>query len=41
MIALERLRDLGALIGSTEMIAYELMRSAQHPQFKKILTFIK
>ncbi len=40
ILALERLRTLGASIGSAEMIIFELMGKAGTPQFKKVLTHI-
>lgn len=40
-LALDRLRDAGARIVSTEMVAFELTRTAQHPKFKEIQALIK
>ena len=40
-IGLERMRDAGAVISSTEMMMYELLRCSGTPQFKELLPFIK
>ena len=40
-IGLERMRDAGAIISSTEMIVYELMRSSGTSAFKELLPYIK
>jgi nicotinamidase-related amidase len=40
-IGLERMRDAGAVISSTEMIIYELMRSSSSPAFKEMLSYLK
>jgi len=40
-IGLERMRDAGAVISSTEMIIYELMRSSSSPSFKEMLPYLK
>jgi nicotinamidase-related amidase len=40
-IGLERMRDAGAVISSTEMVIYELMRSSSSPAFKEILPYLK
>jgi hypothetical protein len=40
-IGLERMRDAGAIISSTEMMVYELMRSSGTPEFKELLPHIK
>jgi nicotinamidase-related amidase len=40
-IGLERMRDAGAVISSTEMIIYELMRSSSSPVFKEMLPYLK
>src|SRR5438477_6361612 len=40
-IGLERMRDAGAVISSTEMMVYELMRSSGTPEFKELLPYIK
>ena len=34
--AMLRLREAGAVIGSVEMFAFEALRSADHPRFKKV-----
>ena len=40
-IGLERMRGAGAVISSTEMMIYELMRSSSSPAFKAILRHVK
>jgi len=40
-IGLERMRAAGAVISSTEMMIYELMRSSSSPAFKDMLTHLK
>ena len=40
-IALERMKTLGAAIVSSEMMICELLRTAQHPQFRNVMKFIK
>jgi len=40
-IGLQRMRDAGAVISSTEMMMYELLRSSGEPAFKQILPFLK
>ena len=40
-IALERLKDAGARLITTEMLAFEWMKTAQNPHFKEILALIK
>jgi nicotinamidase-related amidase len=40
-IGLERMRAAGAVISSTEMMIYELMRSSAAPAFKELLPFLK
>ena len=40
-IGLERMRAAGAVISSTEMIMYELMRSSGSPAFKQLLPYLK
>jgi nicotinamidase-related amidase len=40
-IGLERMRAAGAVISSTEMMIYELMRSSSSPAFKEMLPFLK
>jgi nicotinamidase-related amidase len=40
-IGLERMRSAGAVISSTEMMTYELMRSSSSPAFKEMLPHLK
>ncbi|HUO25585.1 MAG TPA: hydrolase [Candidatus Aquilonibacter sp.] len=40
-IGLERMRDAGAVISSTEMMIYDLMRSSGSPAFKELLPYLK
>jgi nicotinamidase-related amidase len=40
-IGLERMRAAGAVISSTEMMIYELMRSSSSPAFKEVLPHLK
>jgi nicotinamidase-related amidase len=40
-IGLERMRAAGAVISSTEMMMYELMRSSASPAFKEMLPHLK
>jgi nicotinamidase-related amidase len=40
-IGLERMRAAGAMISSTEMMIYELMRSSSSPAFKEMLPHLK
>jgi nicotinamidase-related amidase len=40
-IGLERMRSAGAVISSTEMMIYELMRSSASPAFKEMLPHLK
>ena len=40
-IGLERMRAAGAVISSTEMIVYELVRSSGSPVFKELLPYLK
>jgi nicotinamidase-related amidase len=40
-IGLERMRAAGAVISSTEMMIYELMRSSSSPAFKEMLPHLK
>ena len=40
-IALTRLAAEGAHVGSTEMVLFELLKTAQHPQFKPIARLVK
>jgi len=40
-IGLERMRAAGAILSSTEMMIYELLRSSGAPAFKELLPFLK
>lgn len=40
-IGLERMRDNGAIISSTEMVIYELLKDAKNPEFKKAQPLLK
>ncbi len=40
-IGLERMRAAGAVISSTEMMIYELIRSSSSPSFKELLPYLK
>ncbi len=40
-VGLERMRAAGAVISSTEMAIYELLRSSATPEFKEILQFLR
>ena len=40
-IGLDRMRAAGAVISSTEMMIYELMRSSGSPAFKEMLPYLK
>jgi nicotinamidase-related amidase len=40
-IALTRLAAEGAKIGSTEMVLFELLKTAKHPQFKSVARLVK
>ena len=40
-LGLDRMRDAGAVISSTEMIIYELLRQSGSPEFKEMLRFLK
>ena len=40
-VGLERMRAAGAIISSTEMMIYELLRSSGTPAFKAILPYLK
>ena len=39
--ALARLKDAGASLVTTEMIAFEWLRHSNHPQFRSVLSFVK
>jgi nicotinamidase-related amidase len=40
-VGLERMRAAGAVISSTEMIIYELLRSSGAPAFRELLPHLK
>lgn len=40
-IGLDRMRAAGAVISSTEMMVYELLRSSGAPEFKELLPYLK
>ena len=40
-IGLERMRAAGAVISSTEMMVYELLRSSAAPAFKELLPYLR
>jgi nicotinamidase-related amidase len=40
-IGLQRMQAAGAIISSTEMIMYELLRSSGSPAFKELLPYLK
>ncbi|MDT0582039.1 isochorismatase family protein [Brumicola blandensis] len=40
-IAIQKLNALGVQLSSTEMCLYELLKDAQNPAFKRILSYIK
>ena len=40
-VGLDRMRDAGAVISSTEMMLYELLRCSGSPQFKELLPYLK
>lgn len=40
-VGLDRMRSAGAVISSTEMMLYELLRCSGTPQFKELLPYIK
>ncbi len=40
-IGLDRMRSAGAVISSTEMVMYELLRSSGAPAFKQLLPYLK
>jgi nicotinamidase-related amidase len=40
-IGLERMRAAGAVLSSTEMMIYELMRSSGSAEFKELLPYVK
>ncbi len=38
---LERIREIGGVVASTELIIYELLGKAGSPEFKELLPFLK
>ena len=40
-IGLDRMRDAGAVISSTEMMIYELLRKSGTPEFKEMLKYLR
>jgi nicotinamidase-related amidase len=40
-IGLDRMRDAGAILSSTEMMIYELLRSSGEPAFRELLPYLK
>jgi nicotinamidase-related amidase len=40
-VGLDRMRSAGAVISSTEMMSYELLRSSGTPEFKELLPYLK
>jgi nicotinamidase-related amidase len=40
-IGLDRMRGAGAILSSTEMMIYELLRSSGAPAFKELLPYLK
>ena len=40
-ITLEKMKNAGVGISSTEMALFELLRTAEHPQFKQVVKLIK
>ena len=38
---LERIRQIGGVVGNTEMIIYELLHRAGTPEFKELLPILK
>ncbi len=40
-VGLDRMRAAGAVISSTEMMTYELLRASSAPEFKELLPFLK
>jgi nicotinamidase-related amidase len=41
LVGLDRMRTAGAVISSTEMMTYELLRSSGSPAFKELLPYLK
>jgi nicotinamidase-related amidase len=40
-LAMQRLADAGVTLLAGEMVAFEWLRSAEHPQFKRVLELVK
>ena len=40
-IGIDKMRDEGALLTSTEMVLFELCRTAQYPRFREIIKIVK
>jgi nicotinamidase-related amidase len=40
-LAMQRLRDAGAVIVGTEMVLFEWLQDCRHPAFKPVLTLVK
>ncbi len=40
-VAFQRMQGMGAILTSSEMMATELLRTAEHPKFKEVLSLIK
>jgi len=38
---LQRMRDIGCHITTSENVIFKIMRDASHEQFKNVLTFVK
>ncbi|MDH4051301.1 MAG: isochorismatase family protein [Rubrivivax sp.] len=41
VLAMQRLRDAGAVIAGTEMVLFEWLHDCRHPAFKAFLTLVK
>lgn len=40
-LAMQRLRQAGAVVVSTEMVVFEWLQSCRHPRFKEVLALLK
>ena len=40
-LAMQRLREAGAGVVSTEMVVFEWLHSCRHPRFKEVLALLK
>lgn len=40
-IALERMKDMGATISSTEMLIFDWIKTAEHPKFREISRLVR